>query len=237
MKKAKKFVISIFFALTAVLFGACFGDNGQYSSLEIALQNLPNKEMGLMVVAHPDDETIWGAKYLLKYDFFVLVVSNGGWPHNRAEEVAALRYIEMTNAMAVSNTPFYILDYTDDLRGFPENEIEDIISDIRFVIESRNWNRIVTFNECGATGHRQHIQMHEIVTELVKYTKNAERLYYFVHHSRVAVARGDVPPTVTCPTMLSQINRMLDYYLPTQRQWITQNRHMAAVQQLVPAVT
>ena len=80
MKLLKKVSISIVVAIMVliasyfiyeVLTSHEYVDNNMLDSLELSNVNK------VMIVAHPDDETIWGGAHLLKDDYLVICITNG----------------------------------------------------------------------------------------------------------------------------------------------------------------
>lgn len=105
----------------------------------------------LMIVAHPDDEIIFGGQELLwnagKYK--VVCVTGGN------DEI---RSTEFKNAMdSVGVTDYEIWDYEADLyTPFPD----DVLTKLDRVINEHNWGKIVTHNPVGEYGHPQHRDLH-----------------------------------------------------------------------------
>lgn len=100
----------------------------------------------LMIVAHPDDESIFGGGAL---------ISESGWKviclTNRSNKI---RLSEFQQAMKFVGASYEIWDYPDEYDGtFDEEEVK---KDIERVLESDQFQRIVTHNLHGEYGHRQH---------------------------------------------------------------------------------
>lgn len=124
----------------------------------------------LMIVAHPDDETIWGGAHLLENKYYVVCVTCG---------VDKRRYNEFVDVMKYTNDEYKTLGFTDLKDGRISNwnkEKVDIEKELKKIIDSRNWNMIVTHNPNGEYGHIQHRKLSSIVTKLVQ---DKEKLYYF----------------------------------------------------------
>ena len=51
-------------------------NKGLINKSDLKFLNIKNFN-NLMIVAHPDDETLWGGKNLIKDDFFVVCLTNG----------------------------------------------------------------------------------------------------------------------------------------------------------------
>lgn len=116
----------------------------------------------LMIVAHPDDETLWGGNHLINESYFIVCLTNKG---NNVRRKEFEQMLERTDSKGV------ILDYPDKVNGEISNwdkEIEDITKDLDYVIHFKDWEKIVTHNEKGEYGHIQHIKTFGIVDTLTK---------------------------------------------------------------------
>lgn len=105
----------------------------------------------LMIIAHPDDELIFGGIELMNYgsDYKVVCVTN---PTNKD------RILEFETVMEKLNIcSWEILDYEDTLHP---TQTYDKLDDI---INSREWKKIVTHNPVGEYGHPQHKLIHDRV--------------------------------------------------------------------------
>lgn len=125
----------------------------------------------LMIVAHPDDETIWGGKHLLDGHYFVVCLTNGD---------NQVRKTEFMNVIQATNNQGLILDYPDKTNGKRDNwqkVKEDIIKDIHYILEKKDWEMIVTHNPEGEYGHIHHQMTSAIVTQQDNIDK--DKLIYF----------------------------------------------------------
>ncbi len=118
----------------------------------------------LMIVAHPDDESIFGGNTLINEpnSWMVLVATNGS---------NYVRRTELHSAMSSIGTAWEIWDHEDCMDtehplgtqfhpGFKE-DLEDVL--IR-----GNFESILTHNKEGEYGHNQHQGLSRIVTEMGK---------------------------------------------------------------------
>ena len=129
----------------------------------------------LMIVAHPDDETIFGGGHLLQDKYTVVCVTCGKVEY---------RVREFEEVMSKTDDDYIMLGYTDreNLTG-PisnwNNEYNDIYNSLYDIINGTDWDLIVTHNPDGEYGHIHHIKTSEIVSKIA----NKNKLYYFGHWS------------------------------------------------------
>lgn len=127
----------------------------------------------LMIVAHPDDETLWGGAHLSDGGWFVVCLTNG---YNEVREA------EFQRAMKAWRCKGIILRYPD-VRGGKRSDWKDfrknIAKDIDTVLQYKRWRTVVTHNPDGEYGHIHHKLTNKIVTEC--YYKNSynSNFYYF----------------------------------------------------------
>lgn len=124
----------------------------------------------LMIVAHPDDETLWGGKALIEDDYLVVCITCGK---------VKSRVFEFVNVMHTTNDKYIMLGYPDKTNGERDNwdtVYEDITKDLKEIIKLKDWELIVVHNPEGEYGHQHHKMTSNIVTEIVE---NKDILYYF----------------------------------------------------------
>lgn len=134
----------------------------------------------LMIVAHPDDETIWGGAHLMEGKWFVVCMTNQFFTLRKKE------YRNVLNSLGVKGI---ILDYPDLYKGLDgkwkidqwKYNIQDALAnDVNTIINYKNWDQIVTHNPAGEYGHIHH----KYVNTAVKNTcstnsKTFQKLWYF----------------------------------------------------------
>lgn len=125
----------------------------------------------LMIVVHPDDESIFGGYHLLNEEYVVVCVTCG---------VNNIRLQEFKKAMELTNDRFEYLSHTDldqnNVISDWSSEYDTINLEIKDIINRQDWDLIVTHNPDGEYGHIQHEMISKIVTENVT---NKDKLYYF----------------------------------------------------------
>jgi hypothetical protein len=105
----------------------------------------------LMIVAHPDDELIFGGQELIRNpnSYKVVCVSSGYDVVRKSEFISAMNQLGITD--------YEIWNYSDDLY-LPFSD--EILVDLYRVINEKSWDMIVTHNPIGEYGHPQHRDLH-----------------------------------------------------------------------------
>ena len=105
----------------------------------------------LMVVAHPDDEIIFGGNVVLNNNFLVIYCTND---FKRIEIIRELSKDYNFNAIILSHIDCPHKDMIFD------NELIAFLLDH---IQHNKYNMIVTHNKHGEYGHIQHVLIHKII--------------------------------------------------------------------------
>ena len=128
------------------------------------------KYKNLMVVAHPDDDLLFGGTELMKDDYVVVCVTCG---------TSKTRLKEFKRMMNYFEDEYITLGYPDLVEGKKSEWIDEydlITRDIKNIINLKEWDKIVTHNPDGEYGHIHHKMTNRIVTGL---TDDKSKLYYF----------------------------------------------------------
>ena len=141
LQKLKRYrkKIWLFFLLTVFLCGACRAAyvTGARSG-HVTIRELDSLQLEdctkLMVVAHPDDETLWGGAHLLDGKYFVVCLTNG---YNK------VRRLEFLNAIKESGNKGLILRYPDKVRG----ERSKWVGDKKDIIKDLDTNNLYYFGK------------------------------------------------------------------------------------------
>lgn len=177
----------------------------------------------LMIVAHPDDETIWGGMHLLEEpgNYFVLCLTNG-YNVKRTNEFYSVM-AEYGSKGLILNYPDYFNRQKDDWSGV----YGAIEKDISRVVDFKHWDFVVTHNPAGEYGHIHHQMTNKIVTKV----NGKDRLQYFGRYY------WRVPPTVMPGISQEHLQKkyeIMDLY-QTQRGALNNLRHMAPYENWVDA--
>ena len=132
-----------------------------------------SKYENVMIVAHPDDETLWGGANLIKDNYFVVCLTNG-YEINRANDFRAILKFTKNGGIILNypDTQDYIRDDWIDVE-------KGILKDLSLILNYKNWEKIVTHGPDGTTGHFHHKKTFEYVSETVKKINRFNNLYYF----------------------------------------------------------
>ena len=121
----------------------------------------------LMIVAHPDDELIFGGAELIKYgpEYKVICLTNNSNKIRKTEFKLVMEKLKVGS--------WEMLDYEDTLEPLEEYDLNSIIN-------SRNWEKIVTHNPIGEYGHPQHKLVFDSVLKITDnfyvFGKDAQKL-------------------------------------------------------------
>lgn len=169
--KLKKIILLI--SLITLLVLSTFklkNNNLDLRNFKVDLNNIDN----IMIVAHPDDEMIFGGSHLINENYLVVCITCGA----REDRVK-----EFKNVMKETHDKYIMLDYPDKTNGERDNwdtVYDKITKDIEKILSLKKWKTIVTHNEKGEYGHIHHKMTHNIVTDI--YEKNYidnDNLYFF----------------------------------------------------------
>ncbi len=178
----------------------------------------------LMIVAHPDDETLWGGAHLNSDDYLVVCLTNAS---------DRIRSKEFQNAMKISNNQFLMLDYPDKVLGKRDdwkNVRSQITEDIEKIVSLKKWNQIVTHNPDGEYGHIHHKMTNEIVTEVYNKEPRQYPLFYigkYYKASQKDILEGLMPES---KMQTEKKTEMLDCY-SSQKRVVKKFSHMCDYEQ------
>lgn len=181
----------------------------------------------LMIVAHPDDETLWGGSHLIDSNYLVVCMSNG-WYKKRSSD--------FERVMSQTGDSHIILDYPDvrrdwvtdgkygyemDLYSTCKNAMQE---DIEFLLNYKKWDEVVTHNPNGEYGKFHHQQVSNMVTAAFKKTLvGKSKLYYFGRYYN----KGEENPGDKISEGNLQIKeRLINEYQPTAKGAIEAFGHM-----------
>ncbi len=115
-----------------------------------------------VIVAHPDDETIWCGGLILRHpqwDWTVLALSRADDANRAPRFGAACEALGATGLMA---------DLDDSSPPAPIDPAREIAPRVLDALGHRRWDLIVTHGPAGEYGHPRHRQVHAEVLRLVE---------------------------------------------------------------------
>ncbi len=181
------------------------------------------KYKNLMVVAHPDDDLLFGGTELMKDDYVVVCITCG---------VSETRLREFKHMMSYFGDEYITLGYPDLVDGKKsdwEKEYSSITSDLNNIIKLKNWDKIVTHNPEGEYGHIHHKMTSKIVTSLVDDKSN---FYYFNKtYSKKYYIENNVPKTLDEETCKKK-KKLFDKYYKSQVN--LKVRHLSDYEKVTP---
>ena len=113
----------------------------------------------LMVVAHPDDETLFGGGELLKHmgEYKVICLDYGNHTVRHKEFISAMEKLGVEKWEHLDGTPYKSsVSYNESI----------LIPKLQRVLDEQNWERVVTHNQGGEYGHYRHIGTHNVMARL-----------------------------------------------------------------------
>lgn len=109
----------------------------------------------VMVVAHPDDETLWGGMHLLTDRYLVICLTNAN-----TRKYGKTRAREFEKIMKKTGCTGIILNYPDynEYRKVDHwsRYSKKILEDLQTVFAYKNWTEVATHNPNGEYGHIHH---------------------------------------------------------------------------------
>jgi LmbE family N-acetylglucosaminyl deacetylase len=112
----------------------------------------------LIIVAHPDDELLFGGSALLEEQNWKVVCLT-----NKSNETRKFEFEKSMRDLAVPIFKMY--DLKDDINSpLDTQRLEEII---RGELGNKNWSKVVTHNNIGEYGHPHHKQVHDTVKNIL----------------------------------------------------------------------
>lgn len=157
----------------------------------------------LMIVAHPDDELLWGGLHLIEDDYLVVCITCG--PNK-------VRVNEFTRVLDETNDKYIMLGYPDKTNGERDNwdsSRAGIEEDLRQIVALKDWNIIVTHNPQGEYGHQHHKMTNQITTKVVE---DKDKLYYFGRYHSKAKMTQYIDDMTSNDDNIKKKKQLLGYY-------------------------
>lgn len=122
----------------------------------------------LLIVAHPDDEVLWGGmNLLLQPGWFVICSTHLNDPIRSREFFTTMSYCNVTR--------YIMFDVNDEYTENPKvaDKLYDgsIFDKFLKKLSTKSWNLVLTHNESGEYGHEHHKKVHRLVKKYFKSPK------------------------------------------------------------------
>ena len=155
----KNIMKNIFIMITIILiiiYGLYISQVTSFDGIKKVIIDKPYNK--LLIIAHPDDETLWGY-YQLKENkgWKILCVTNAN---------NTIRVNELKNIAIYFDTALEIWNYKDS--AFHYNMHPQLYKDIANEINKPNVKMVLTHNPFGEYGHIQHIKVSNVVLTVSK---------------------------------------------------------------------
>ena len=179
-----------------------------------------------MIVAHPDDETIWGGMHLASENYRVVCLTYDQF-HPRGKE--------FHEVMEATGSEWQMLGWPDLTDG-KEDKWKDNrkvrMGQLESIIREKDWKKIVTHNPEGEYGHPHHILTSRMVTSIVKTLRAEDRLFYFGPYYDAGDQRLNRLPRMQQDDLLAKKRLCLHY--ASQNISMTAFSHMCPYEFFVP---
>ena len=125
----------------------------------------------IMIVAHPDDEALFGGAELLSYpnEYKVVVIDEYHNDIRRREFLDSMRFIGI-----------HEYEHWTGFKGGEDYCREKLIYELLRVLRERDYTKIVTHNTNGEYGHPRHRACHDVLAHL-----RPEKLWGFARGERL----------------------------------------------------
>lgn len=178
----------------------------------------------VMIVTHPDDESLWGGAHLIHEKYLVVCMTNG---------YHQTRHANFDSVMNRVNQKSLILNYPDVKKYYKNGKYDaDLYStsevgmrkDIRTILTYKKWKKVVTHNPFGEYGKYHHQRVSAYVSsEFDKLKLQNVEFYYF---GKYYDADDTIPGEQIAAEDLAIKNEMIRMYLPTAQGAIKAFGHM-----------
>jgi hypothetical protein len=164
----------------------------------------------LMIVAHPDDELIFGGAELIKYgsEYKVICLTN------KSNEIRSKEFKMVMEKLNVGSWEMF--DYEDTLYPTQQFNLEDILM-------SRQWEKIVTHNPIGEYGHPQHKLVFDVVKEYIEKVICDKDIFYVFGKSQQKIDQNTLDTKNSLLTLYTSETPIINQLLTNNGDWFKSN--------------
>ena len=164
----------------------------------------------LMIVAHPDDELIFGGAELIKYgsEYKVICLTN------KSNKIRSKEFKMVMEKLNVGSWEMF--DYEDTLYPTQQFNLEDILM-------SRQWEKIVTHNPIGEYGHPQHKLVFDVVKEYIEKVICNKDIFYVFGKSQQKLDQDILDTKNSLLTLYTSEAPIINQLLTNNGDWFKSN--------------
>jgi len=133
----------------------------------------------LVIISHPDDETIWMGGTLLRTKFNKTIIC-------LCRKNDKDRSSKFKKACKILNAKGYISNLDDSEKGYYQKiSSDEVIKRILGVTKGKSYDYLFSHGKNGESGHRRHIEVHNAVVEMLeKGLLSAKKVFFFSYIKR-----------------------------------------------------
>jgi len=148
-------IISFLIILFLIIQIICY--QSSYDNYKIVINN-GHKTNKLMIIAHPDDESLWGYRYLKNdpSNWKVICLTEATNKIRSNEFINAMKFLKICNFEIWSHDNSIFAHYIDD----------KIVNDLEKEMVDNGCDLILTHNQFGEYGNLQHISIHNTIKKI-----------------------------------------------------------------------
>lgn len=174
------------------------------------LKDTPN----LMIVAHPDDETLWGGGHLFQDNYLIVCLTNANTPQSGTQRAKEFRQVIQKSGN--KGIIMYYPDYKGSSRKRDNwsSSKSKISKDIMTLLRYKKWETVVTYDAGGAYGHKHHKMTCSLVTKCFKkcHIPGCSLYYFEKYHTVKELDKMIAKPTALEDFVMEKKEELLDIY-------------------------
>lgn len=153
---------------------------------KLIIQTNIEKVENIMIVAHPDDETLFGMNELYNNENWLLIVCT----NSRDGRIGLLRkdipgLIQMSKDYKFNLVVIQHFDLYEEKFINARFDIK-VYNYLKKYLLKQKWNKVITHNKDGEYGHSQHIMVHRIVSNILyNYPDNYKMFKVFDFNDKI----------------------------------------------------